>query len=75
MEDDTTRGIYSSLHPHIRRNSKNDYVDLELHRGTAKWKALQQNFIVTFSFEHENPNIDSSLKLIWGMILIDEPYV
>jgi hypothetical protein len=34
---------------------------------------LQQNFVATFSFEHENPNIDSMLKLIWGVIFIDEP--
>jgi hypothetical protein len=30
---------------------------------------------VTFSFEDENPNIDSALKLIQGMIFIDEPKV
>jgi hypothetical protein len=31
--------------------------------------------VVTFSFEHENPNIDSALKLIRGVILFDEPEV
>jgi hypothetical protein len=36
---------------------------------------LQQNFIVTFSFKHENPNIDSSLKHIRGVIFINEPEV
>jgi hypothetical protein len=40
----------------------NWYVDQELHRGTAEWTTLQQNFIVTFSFEHENPNMDLALK-------------
>jgi hypothetical protein len=51
----------------------NWYVDQELHRGTAEWTTLQQNFIVTFSFEHENPNIDSTLKQIRGVIFIKEP--
>jgi hypothetical protein len=36
---------------------------------------LQHNFIVTFSFEHENPNIDSTLKQIRGVIFIQEPEV
>jgi hypothetical protein len=53
----------------------NWYIDQEMRRGTTKWTGLQQNFVVTFSFEHENPNIDSTLKMIWGMIFIDEPEV
>jgi hypothetical protein len=39
-----------------------------MHKGTRKW-------IGTFSFEHENPNIDSTLKLIQGVIFFDEPEV
>jgi hypothetical protein len=46
-----------------------------MHRGTAEWTTLQHNFIVTFSFEHENPNIDSALKQIRGVIFLDEPEV
>jgi hypothetical protein len=34
------------------------------------WKALQQNFTVTFPFEHENPIIDAALKWIRGVIFI-----
>jgi hypothetical protein len=34
---------------------RNWYTKLELHRGTANWEELQQNFVITFSFEHENP--------------------
>jgi hypothetical protein len=37
------------------------------------WTVLQQNFTVNFSFEHENPNIDASLKQIRGLIFIKEP--
>jgi hypothetical protein len=44
-------------------------------RGTTEWTTLQQNFVVTFSFEHENPNMDSTLKTIKGVIFIDEPEV
>jgi len=53
----------------------NWYIYQEMCRGTTKWIVLQQNFVVTFSFEHENPNIDSSLKLIQGMIFFEEPEV
>jgi hypothetical protein len=28
---------------------------------------LQQKFSITFSFEHENPNIDATLKQIRGI--------
>jgi hypothetical protein len=53
----------------------NWYVDQELCRGTAEWTILKQNFIVTFSFEHDNPNMDLSLKRIRGLIFVDEPKV
>jgi hypothetical protein len=53
----------------------NWYVDQDLRRGTAEWTILQQNFIVTFSFEHENPNMDSKLKQIRGEIFIQETEV
>jgi hypothetical protein len=36
---------------------------------------LQQNFAVTFSFKHENPNIDATLKNIIGLIFIKGPEV
>jgi hypothetical protein len=36
---------------------------------------LRQNFKATFSFEHENPNIDASLKQIRGVIFIKEPEI
>jgi hypothetical protein len=42
----------------------NWYIDHEMRKGTIEWTNLQQNFVVTFSFEHENPNMDSTLKLI-----------
>jgi hypothetical protein len=35
----------------------------------------QRNFIVTFSFEHENPNMDLTLKQIRRVIFIKEPEV
>jgi hypothetical protein len=53
----------------------NWYIDQEMRRGTTEWTILQQNFVVTFSFEHENPNIDLALQMIWGMIFIDEPEI
>jgi hypothetical protein len=53
----------------------NWYVDQDLHRGTTEWTTLQQNFIVTFSFEHEKTSIDSTLKQIRGVTFIKEPEV
>ena len=53
----------------------NRYVDQELRRATAEWTTLQQNFIVTFSFEHENPNMELALKQIRRVIFVDEPEV
>jgi hypothetical protein len=40
----------------------NWYIDQELRRGTTNSTVLQQKLLVTFSFEHENPNIESTLK-------------
>jgi hypothetical protein len=54
---------------------ENWYVDYEMHIGTIEWTTLQQKIVVTFSFEHENPNIDSTLKQIRGVIFIDESEV
>jgi hypothetical protein len=48
----------------------NWYTKQELHKGTATWTTLQHNFSITFSLEHENPNIDASLKWIRGVIFI-----
>jgi hypothetical protein len=53
----------------------NWYTDQEMHKETKEWATLQQNFIVTFSFEHENPNIDVALKRIRNIIFIEEPEV
>jgi hypothetical protein len=48
----------------------NWYTDRELCKGTMTWTTLQHNFSITFAFEHENPNIDASLKQIRGVIFI-----
>jgi hypothetical protein len=37
---------------------------LELRKGTVNWEDLQQNFLITFLFEHENPMIATTMKLI-----------
>jgi hypothetical protein len=53
----------------------NWYIDQEMCICTIEWRGLKKNFVVNFSFEHENPNIDSNLKLIRGVIFFDEPEV
>jgi hypothetical protein len=67
---DTPRGMASSFCTYLR-----GYTNQELRRGTSSWTVLQQNFTVTFSFEHENPNIDTTLKQIRGVIFIKEPEI
>jgi hypothetical protein len=44
--------------------SGNWYIDREMRKGTTEWTGLHKNFVVTLSFEHENLNMDSSLKQI-----------
>jgi hypothetical protein len=53
----------------------NWYTDQEMCKGTKTWVTLQQNFTVTLSFEHENPNIDAALKWIKNVIFIEESEV
>jgi hypothetical protein len=43
---------------------KNWYIELEVHRGTGDWEELTRNFKVTFSFENNNPLIDSTLQVL-----------
>jgi hypothetical protein len=74
MKNETTRRVDQFIYT-LQGIPTNCYVDQELRKGTAEWTTLQQNFIVTFSFEHENPNIDSTLKQIRGVIFIKEPQV
>jgi hypothetical protein len=50
-------------------------MDQEMCKETKTWETLQQNFTLTFSFEHENPNIDTTLKQIRNIIFIEEPKV
>jgi hypothetical protein len=53
----------------------NWYKDQELCKGTTTWRTLEQRFTVTFLFEHENPDIDATLKWIRGVIYIKEPEI
>jgi hypothetical protein len=41
----------------------------------CKVESITKNFTVTLSFEHENPNIDSTLKQIRGVIFLKEQEV
>jgi hypothetical protein len=51
---------------------KNWYLELEVHRETADWEELTQNFKVTFSFEDDAPLIDSTLQVIKNNIFSAE---
>ena len=35
-----------------------------MHRGIGDWEELKRNFNITFSFENNNPLIDSALQVI-----------
>jgi hypothetical protein len=75
MENDTTRGMASSLYSHIRRDSNKLVYRPGIAQRNYRLDNITTNFTVTFSFEHENPNIDSTLKQIRGVIFIKEPEV
>jgi hypothetical protein len=51
---------------------RNWYTELELRRGIANWEEMQKNFVITFAFEHENPLVDTKLKLVRDRIF-EEP--
>jgi hypothetical protein len=53
----------------------NWYMDQEMRKRTKTWATLQQNFTVTFLFDHENPNMDVTLKWIRNIIFIEEPEI
>jgi hypothetical protein len=69
VETDNPRGMAPTFHTYLRMHTSK----LVYKPGTASWTVLQQNFRVTFSFEHENPNIDATLKQIRGMVFIKQP--
>jgi hypothetical protein len=75
VENDTPRGMASSFVHTLEGILANWYTDQQLRMGTMSWTVLQQKFIVTFSFEHENPNIYATLKQITWVIFIKEPEV
>jgi hypothetical protein len=50
------------------------YMELVLHKGTTNWEELGQNFVISFLFEHENPMVDTTLKLVKERIF-EEPEV
>ena len=43
---------------------RNWYTEQEQLRETANWEEIQHNFVVTFSFEHESPEIDRTLNVV-----------
>jgi hypothetical protein len=47
---------------------------LEHCREIANWEEMQQNFVIAFSFEHESPQIDKTLKEVRDVIF-EEPKV
>jgi hypothetical protein len=51
---------------------RNWYTKMELRRGTANWEEIQHNFFITFQFEHENPMVDTTLKVVRDRIF-EEP--
>jgi hypothetical protein len=63
--------LEKSLAKYKKRNEKN-HVDHSFQVGDEVWiyisKEMQQNFVITFEFEHESPKIDTTLKFIMDRI-------
>ena len=68
MEISTTRRRATSLYSHIRRNFKELIHIIGTIQGNYKLEEMQHNFVITFSFEHESPKIDKTLKEVRDMI-------
>jgi hypothetical protein len=43
---------------------KNWYTEHEQRRETSNWEEIQQNFVVTFSFDHDSLEMDTVLKVV-----------
>jgi len=50
---------------------KNWYLELEMHKDTTIWEELTQRFEISFTFEHESPSIDTTLKEIQTKIFLE----
>jgi hypothetical protein len=72
MEIGTTRRMATSFYSYIRRHPKE-----LVHRAGTVQRNCQlggnaTNFVITFSFEHENPMVDTTLKVVRDRIF-EEP--
>jgi len=54
---------------------RNWYIELELRQGTRTWGEMVKDFIGTFSFEDDNPTIDSALQVVKERIWDEEEIV
>jgi hypothetical protein len=54
--------------------SRNWYTEMEQRKETTNWDDMQQKFLITFAFEHENLEIDTTLKVV-REIIFEEPKV
>jgi hypothetical protein len=75
VENDTPRGMASSFHTHSRGNTIKLVHKLGIEQRNCDLDDIAIEFYSHFSFKHENPNIDATLKQIRGMIFIKEPEV
>ena len=64
MEIGTTRGMATSLYSYIRRHTKKLVYRTGTTQRNGRLDILAAEFVITFAFEHENPMIDTKLKLI-----------
>jgi len=40
---------------------KNQYLELEVHKGKTNWEEMARNFKVTFIFEDDEPLVNKAL--------------
>jgi hypothetical protein len=63
MDIGTTRGVATSLYSYIGKNPKELVYKIGTAQGNCKLGRFA-DFVITFAFEHENPEIDTTLKLV-----------
>jgi hypothetical protein len=72
MEVETTRRMAPLLYSYIGRDTKELVHRPRNLQRHYRMGSITTNFVVNFSFENENPNMDSTMKLIQGLIFFEE---
>jgi len=75
VDVNTTRRMASLIYSYIGGDTRELVHRTRTAQRHYKMDGVTKTVVINFSFENENPMIDSTLKLIQGMIFFKEPKV